>query len=59
MDATVGEESINRVDCAVDFAGLRPDLRPELFVCPPRTKSRVHYWEGEFRDDLAPIVLKS
>ena len=57
MGAVVGKESVNRVDYAVDFACPRLDLRPELFVCPPRTKSRVHYGAGEFRDDLAPIVL--
>jgi len=57
MGATLGKESVNRVDYAVDFACSRLDLRPELFVCPPRTKSRVHYSSGEFRDDLVPIVL--
>lgn len=57
MGATLGKESVNRIDYAVDFACPRLDLRPELFVCPPRTKSRVHYGAGQFRDDLSPIVL--
>lgn len=57
MGATLGKESVNRVDYAVDFACPRFDLRPERFVCPPRTKTRTHYGAGALSDDLAPIVL--
>jgi len=57
MGATVNLESVNRVDYAVDFACPRLDLRPEQFVCPPRTKSRVFYGDGQYHDDLAPVVL--
>jgi hypothetical protein len=58
MGARLAIESINRVDFAMDFVTSGFELKPDLFVAPPRTKSTAHSgdWEGNGDDSQLLIV---
>lgn len=58
MECRVGRESVNRVDYAMDFLAANFELRPELFVCHPRTKLRVH-WSKKAGDEDQPSAVLS
>ena len=57
MGATVGRESINRLDFAMDFVTRGFSLVPEQFVAPARTIKSVELAEGKASNDPTPKIL--
>jgi hypothetical protein len=57
LGATVGAESINRIDFAMDFATHGFRLAPERFVAPARTKKRINYADDSASPAAGPVLV--
>ena len=57
--ATVTDESINRVDFAVDLLALEFKLEPDRFVVPPGCEVKAHFGKkrSESVDDTTPLAV--